>query len=198
MHPMPVTSGQLGTPRGSRSVSIHLPGLYVIFSALFAAFLRPADDDIMGNASGGERCKHGEIAAWCGESECIAARKGLPVRVWRTPHGNAYHRKPTCEALIDGHRKAERYGHEAHSAESVPLSAAMSAGLGECYHCFPPDVPPDAKPCQVLVDGRWVDGFLLEWWRGPDGRWKGRVNHRHETGRRVVEKDQAELRPAEG
>ncbi len=69
----------------------------------------------------GERCKHGEIAAWCGESECMAARKGLPVRVWRTPHGSAYHRIPTCEALVEGHRLAERYGHETHAAESVPL-----------------------------------------------------------------------------
>ncbi len=23
---------------------------------------------------------------------------------------------------------------------------AMSAGLTECFHCFPADVPPDAKP----------------------------------------------------
>jgi hypothetical protein len=39
----------------------------------------------MAQVPGDERCKHGEIAAWCGESECMAARKGLPVRVWRTP-----------------------------------------------------------------------------------------------------------------
>ena len=32
---------------------------------------------------------------------------------------------------------AERYGHETHPAESVPLSEAMSALLGECFHCFP-------------------------------------------------------------
>jgi hypothetical protein len=40
---------------------------------------------------------------------------------------------------------------------------------------FPSDVPPDAKTCQVLVAGKWVDGFLLEWRRGPDDRWKGPV-----------------------
>jgi len=48
---------------------------------------------------------------------------------------------------------AERYGQETHSAESVPLSVAMSAGLGECFHCFPENVPADAKQCQVLSYG---------------------------------------------
>ena len=144
-----------------------------------------------------ERCKHGEVAAWCGESECMAARTGLPVRVWRTPYGFAYHRTPTCQALLDGHRVARRYGKEAHAAQSVPLSVAMSAGLGECYHCFPENVPADTKPCLVLSDGIWVDGFLLEWRRGADGRWKGLVNYRHEIGRRVALKDQSELKQAE-
>jgi hypothetical protein len=151
----------------------------------------------MASALGEERCKHGEVAAWCGESECMAARKGLPVRVWRTPHGKAYHRKPTCQALIDGQRKAERYGHGGHSPEAVPLSVAMSDGLGECFHCFPENVPADAKPCQVLSHGTWVDGFLLEWRRGEDGRWKGLVNYRHEASRHVALKDEAELRKAD-
>ena len=91
---------------------------------------------------------------------------------------------------------AERYGRETHPAESVPLSEAMSALLGECFHCFPENVPADAKPCQVLSGGVWVDGFLLEWQRGGDGRWKGLVNYWHEAGRRVALRDQAELRPA--
>jgi hypothetical protein len=54
----------------------------------------------------------------------------------------------------------------------------------------------DAKPCQVLSGGVRVDGFLLECQRDADGRWKGLVNYRHEAGRRVALKDQAELRPA--
>jgi hypothetical protein len=74
----------------------------------------------------------------------------------------------------------------------------MSAGLVECFHCFPSDVPPDAKPCQVLVAGQWVDGFLLEWRRGPGNRWKGLVNYRWEAGRKVALKDQSELRPGAG
>jgi hypothetical protein len=154
------------------------------------------DDLGMADPMGEERCKHGEVKAWCGESECMAARKGLPVRVWRTQQGQTYHRKATCEALSDGHRKAERRGYEAHDAESVPLSVAMSAGLAECFHCFPENVPPDAKPCKVLVGGTWVDGFLLEWQRGEDGRWKGIVNYRREAERVTAVKDEAQLRPA--
>jgi len=77
----------------------------------------------------------------------------------------------------------------------VPLADAMSDGLGECFHCFPPDVPVGAKRCQVLVDGRWADDFLLEWQRGADGRWKGRVNYRHDAGRREELLDQDRLRP---
>ena len=69
----------------------------------------------------------------------------------------------------------------------------MSAGLAECFHCFPENVPLDAKPCKVLVDGTWVDGFLLEWRRGADNRWKGLVNYRWKAGRRVSVKDEAEL-----
>ena len=131
--------------------------------------LRPGrhrmNDDCM--ASPDEvRCKHGEVADWCGESECMAARKGLPVRVWRTSQGQVYHRGPACEALRDGQRLAGQFGRDSSAPEQVPLSVAMSEGLAECYHCFPPDVPSDAKPCQVLVGGRWVDGFLLEWRRG--------------------------------
>jgi hypothetical protein len=42
---------------------------------------------------------------------------------------------------------------------------------------------------------RWVDGFLLEWRRGPDNRWKGLVNYRWEAERKVAVMDQAYLRP---
>ena len=48
----------------------------------------------------------------------------------------------------------------------------------------------------LTAGGAWVDGFLLEWQRGAGGRWKGLVNYRHEAGRRVALKDQAELRTA--
>ena len=93
-----------------------------------------------------------------------------------------------------GQRLAQQYGREASEPEKVPLSVAMSAGLAECFHCFPEHVPLDAKPCKVLVGGTWIDGFLLEWRRGADSRWKGLVNYGWKTERRVSLKDQSELR----
>jgi hypothetical protein len=91
----------------------------------------------------------------------------------------------------------ERCKHgEVHAAECVPLSVAMSAGLAECFHCFPENVPSNAKRCQVRVAGSWVDGFLLEWRRGENGRGKGLVNYRDKAERRVELKDQDQLRPA--
>jgi len=104
---------------------------------------------------------------------------------------------PDVPGTARGTSQGRAYGYEAHPAESVPLADAMSAGLGECMHCFPENVPADAKPCRVLSDGTWVDGFLLEWRQGTDGRWKGLVNYRHEAGRRVALKDYpAELKRA--
>lgn len=154
------------------------------------------DDNGVSSMSGQDRCRHGEVAAWCGESECMAARTSLPVRVWRTQRGQTFHRTPDCEALAGGQRLAAHRGQEAHAPECVPLSVAMSAGLAECFHCFPERVPPDARPCQVRVGGSWRDGFLLEWRQGPDRRWKGLVNYRDgAAGRCVVLKDQADLRP---
>jgi hypothetical protein len=143
-----------------------------------------ADDGGMAQVPGYERCKHGEIAAWCGELECMA-RKGTSrpsvadsIRQCVSPHAD-------LQALLEGHRMAGHYGREAHPAASVPLSEAMSALLGECFHCFPENIPADAKPCEVWSGGLWVGGFLLEWQRGTHGWWKGLVNYRHEAGRCV-------------
>lgn len=119
----------------------------------------------------------------------------MPARVWRTQHGMAFHRAQDCEALTDGQALAERYGKEVATPHQVPLADAMSAGLGECFHCFPPGVPNDAKPCKVLVGGRWVDGLILRWFRGPDQRWKADVNFRQDAGRAQAVKDEAEIRP---
>jgi hypothetical protein len=100
-----------------------------------------------------------------------------------------------CEALRDGQRIAQRFGNQASTPEWVSLSVAMAAGLAECYHCFPSNVPLNAKPCQVLIAGEWIDGFLLEWRRGSDNRWMGLVNYRWKAGRKVALKDQSQLRP---
>lgn len=144
-----------------------------------------------------ERCKHDQVKAWCGESECMAERKGLPVRVWRTSGGHAFHRRPDCDALGEGQLRAKKNQHETHDVKLVPLSVAMSDRIGDCFHCFPPGVPADAKPCDVLVGGRWAQGLLIGWEQAPDGRWKGTVNYRrYKSERAVVTKDESELRPA--
>lgn len=148
----------------------------------------------MANAMGEERCKHGLIATMCGESGCLAAPKNLPGHVWRTRGGETFHRRRECQALIDGQRQSQRRGREVHEPELVPLSQAMSDGITECFHCFPPNVPPDAKPCQVLIDGKWTDAFLISWKRGPDNRWKGEVDYRHNDERRSIRVDQDKLR----
>lgn len=93
------------------------------------------------------------------------------------------------------------------TSASIRVSACMTATRRmtgsslvrklQCFHCFPYDVPAEAKRCKVFEGGKWIDGFLLEWQRGEDHRWKGLVNYRHEAGRRVSLKDQAELRPDE-
>jgi hypothetical protein len=75
------------------------------------------------------RCKHGEIADWCGESECMAARKGLPVRVWRTAQGQVYHRKPTCAALRDGQRMAQKFGKQASTLVNYRSEAGRKVAL---------------------------------------------------------------------
>ena len=69
--PSPVLAGSIRS-WPVRCLRLHLP---------IAAQPAATDDDGMADVPGDERCKHGEIAAWCGESECVAARKGLPVRV---------------------------------------------------------------------------------------------------------------------
>lgn len=83
---------------------------------------------------------------------------------------------------------------EVHDVLQVPLSEAMSAGLGECFNCFPRDVPVDAKPCNVLVGERWVDGLLISWEKNSQGRWIGTVSYQGRFGRITALVDQSRLR----
>ena len=132
----------------------------------FAGRRAVADDGGMAQVPGYERCKHGEIAAWCGELECMA-RKGTSrpsvadsIRQCVSSHAD-------LQALLEGHRMAGHYGREAHPAASVPLSEAMSALLGECFHCFPENIPADAEPCEV-----WSGGY-----GSADSCWNGSAVH---------------------
>ena len=62
---------------------------------------------------GDERSKHGEIAAWCGEPECVAARKG------RIPAGMAARTGGRWKGLVN-------YQHEA--GRRVALKDRASSG----------------------------------------------------------------------
>jgi len=53
------------------------------------------------------------------------------------------------------------------------------------------------RECEVLVDGRWLRGWLQHWYRDPrDGRWRGVVQYRTAPGYTYVQaRDSFELRP---
>jgi hypothetical protein len=68
---------------------------------------------------------------------------------------------------------AQQFGGQASTPEQVPLSLATSAGLAECFHCFPADVPLDAKPCQVLVAGSGSMASFLSGGADPTADGKG-------------------------
>jgi hypothetical protein len=99
----------------------------------------------------------------------------VPRRVWITEGGDAFHLRPDCEALLAGQGYAWRRGQRTHEPQNVAYTTAKADGRGACLHCFPEQIPPDAKPCWVRVDDRWMKGWLLAWFKGKDRRWKGKV-----------------------
>src|SRR4029450_5774713 len=95
--------------------------------------------------------------------------------VWITERGHAFHRRPTCEALLAGQGRTERRGQRTHEPRNVAYSDAIADGRGPCLQCFPEQIPAEAKPCWVRVENRSMKGWLLDWSRGNDHRWKGKV-----------------------
>lgn len=82
------------------------------------------------------RCeRHELIIGQC--ADCRPAPDGLIERVWITDGGSTFHRAPTCEALLDGQRKARRQGMNTHDPRQVSLHDAMAKGFGACMVCFP-------------------------------------------------------------
>ncbi|WP_196942800.1 hypothetical protein [Streptomyces sclerotialus] len=123
--------------------------------------------------------------------------RGLSARVFITRGGSVFHRSTACDGLRDGQRKARRFGKENHTPENIALSVAMAKGKGACILCFPDFRPsPEAKRCQVLVDGVWVPGLLTQWRQGADRRWSGVVTYVVGGDQVTITKDQSELRPA--
>ncbi|MFG1956933.1 hypothetical protein [Nonomuraea sp. NPDC049028] len=141
-----------------------------------------------------ERCIHELILGQC--ADCAPIPHGLSKVVYLTKGGSVFHRSPTCEALIEGQRKAARFGKETHDPQPVPLREAQAMGRGACIPCFPDFVPPQAKPCWVQHGTTWLPGFVLEWRRDPTTRrWQGVVSYAADGEQITTTRDQRHLRP---
>lgn len=140
-----------------------------------------------------ERCIHELILGRC--ADCAPIPRGLTKMVYVTKGGSVFHRQPDCSALLEGQRKALRFGQQIHDPLPVTLRDAESAGRGACILCFPDYVPPGAKPCSVRHGAQWLPGLLLEWHRSGEGRWSGVVGYVVEGEVRTERRDQDDLRP---
>ncbi|MEU7489073.1 hypothetical protein [Streptomyces sp. NPDC042319] len=142
-----------------------------------------------------ERCVHELVVGQC--TDCAPVPRGLSARVFITGGGSVFHRSTACEGLLEGQRKARRFGLENHTPENIALAVALEKGKGACILCFPDYRPtPTAKRCQVRVNGAWVPGLLTQWRQGPDRRWSGVVRYAVNGEQVTTTKDQDELRPA--
>jgi hypothetical protein len=146
-----------------------------------------------------ERCRHDLLPGQCGDCEPRPA--DVPRMVWITEGGAVHHRSPHCEALLAGQGYAEQRGQQTHEPEQVAYTTARASGRGACLHCFPVEIPveipPDAKPCAVRVGDRWIEGWLLKWFRGDDQQWKGAVSYIDMDWHRplTITKDESDLKP---
>jgi len=82
-----------------------------------------------------KECKHGFRPGEC--SECRPRPRGMPLMVWMTKEGNAFHRDRDCPALIAGQRYAERLGQRTHEPECVAYTTARASGRSACQYCLP-------------------------------------------------------------
>jgi hypothetical protein len=82
-----------------------------------------------------KQCKHGLGPGQC--SECQPRPQGMPMMVWITKEGDAFHRYRDCPALTAGQRYAERLGQRTHEPEMVTYATARASGRSACLYCFP-------------------------------------------------------------
>jgi hypothetical protein len=142
-----------------------------------------------------ERCIHDLTASQCGT--CKPRPPGVPRLVWITEGGDAFHLRPTCEALLSWQGRAEHRGQGTHEPENVACTTARAVVRDACQRCFPRQIPADARPCLVRVDGSWTEGWVLDAFKDDDQRWKGAVVYNNmELGEQVTTiKDERDLRP---
>jgi hypothetical protein len=154
------------------------------------ALLSPSHDHVRM----ADECIHGLTATQC--VICQSPPSGFPTRVWITKEGTAFHLRRDCKALLAGQRYAERRGQATHEPENVAYKVAEADGRDPCVHCFPQPIPPDARPCWVRVDGRWLKGWVLGQFKGDDQRWKAKVGYldKDRGVRRTTIKDESDLK----
>ena len=81
------------------------------------------------------RCRHESLPGQC--SECQPRPQGMPLMVWITKEGDAFHRDRDCPALIAGQRYVERRGQRTHEPEMVTYATARASGRSPCLYCLP-------------------------------------------------------------
>ena len=61
------------------------------------------------------------------------------------------------------------------TCKSPPAGVPRMVWITEGGDAFHRQVPPDARPCLVRVDDSWMEGWVLDAFKGDDQRWKGTV-----------------------
>lgn len=141
-----------------------------------------------------ERCLHDLILGQC--ADCAPIPRGLTKSVYVTKGGSVFHRSPTCAALLEGQRKAARFGQEIHDPQRLPLRQAQTDGRGACIPCFPDYIPPAAKPCWITLNDDRIAGLVLEWRKDPEQRrWIAVVSYTVDGEQITTKLDQRNLQP---
>lgn len=97
----------------------------------------PSGDGVKGGGPGdpGERCSHEMLPGQC--SQCEAKASAFPEWVYMTMGGSRrYHRRPDCEAMLEGQEMVHDRGGETAEVREVSRVTAESAGKTPCRSCF--------------------------------------------------------------
>jgi hypothetical protein len=82
--------------------------------------------------SAGARCDEDEIA-FCGRCR----PRALPVRVFITGGGSAFHATEGCNLLVSGRERVARRLSSVGVVEGAALQVAIGRGYFPCQGCFP-------------------------------------------------------------
>lgn len=83
----------------------------------------------------GERCAHGMLPGQC--SQCGAKSSELPEWVYMTMGGSRrYHRRPDCEAMLEGQEMVHDRGGEMAEVRQVSRVTAEGKGKTPCRRCL--------------------------------------------------------------